>query len=202
MKAIVVGAGPAGLFCAYELAKAGVKAVVVESGSSIEKRKCPMKRMGYCVKCNPCNLIHGVGGAGLFSDGKLNLDPRIGGDMLQFMTEDEARRLIDYVDRVFSEHGAEGERNVVDERAEELMRKAKMGGVRFVPIVQRHIGSDRLPGVIASLKSYLEALGVEFILNREVKEIIVKNGAVSGVVAGREVIKGNFVVLATGRGGA
>jgi len=202
MKAIVVGAGPAGLFCAYELAKAGVKAVVVESGSSIEKRKCPMRKVGYCVKCNPCNLIHGVGGAGLFSDGKLNLDPRIGGDILQFMKEDEARMLIEYVDRIFSEHGAEGERNVIDERAEELMRKAKMGGVRFVPIVQRHIGSDRLPGVIASLKSYMEAMGVEFLLNKEVRDVVVESGVVKGVLVGRERMKGDFVVLATGRGGA
>ncbi|QLJ52972.1 MAG: hypothetical protein Sv326_0797 [Candidatus Fermentimicrarchaeum limneticum] len=202
MKAIVVGAGPAGLFCAYELAKAGVKVVVVDSGSTIERRKCPMKKMGYCVKCSPCNLIHGVGGAGLFSDGKLNLDPRIGGDMLQFMSESEARRLIDYVDRIFSEHGAKGERNIIDERAEALMRKAKMAGVRFLPIVQRHIGSDKLPEVIESLKGYMEALGVKFVLNKEVRDIAVSDGVARGVVARREVINGDFVVLATGRGGA
>jgi hypothetical protein len=202
MKTIVVGAGPAGLFCAYELAKAGADVVVVDSGSSIEKRKCPMKSMGYCVKCNPCDLIHGVGGAGLFSDGKLNLDPRIGGDMLQFMREVEAQRLIDYIDRIFSEHGVKGERNVIDERAEGLIRKAKMAGVKFVPIVQRHIGSDRLPDVIESLKSYMEALGVRFILDKEVRDIEVSGGVARGVVAGRERITGDFVVLATGRGGA
>jgi hypothetical protein len=202
MKTVVVGAGPAGLFCAYELAKAGAKVVVVDSGSSIERRRCPMKKMGYCAKCDPCSLIHGVGGAGLFSDGKLNLDPRIGGDMLQFMGEEEAQRLIDYIDRIFSEHGAKGEKNVIDDRADELMRKAKMAGVKFVPIVQRHIGSDMLPGVIESLKSYMEALGVEFILNTEIKEIDVHNGVAKGVVAGRNIIKGDFVVLATGRGGA
>jgi uncharacterized FAD-dependent dehydrogenase len=202
MKTIVVGAGPAGLFCAYELAKAGANVVVVESGSGTERRRCPMKKLGYCAKCDPCNLIHGIGGAGLFSDGKLNLDPRIGGDMLQFMSEEEARRLIEYVDGIFNEHGAKGERSVIDERAEELIRKAKMAGVKFVPIVQRHIGSDMLPGVIESLKSYMEALGVKFILNTEVKDIEVRNGVARGVVAGRNMIKGDFVVLATGRGGA
>lgn len=202
MKAVVVGAGPAGLFCAHELARVGVNVVVVDSGSSIEKRKCPMRRIGYCVRCKPCNLIHGVGGAGLFSDGKLNLDPRVGGDMLQFMREDEAREIIEYIDRVFSEHGGGGERTGVDERAEELIRKAKMAGVRFIPIVQRHIGSDRLPGVIASMKSYLEALGVRFVLNKEVRDVVVRDGVARGVVAGRGVIKGEFVVLATGRGGA
>ena len=202
MKTIVVGAGPAGLFCAYELAKAGAKVIVVDSGSSVERRRCPMKKMGYCAKCELCNLIHGVGGAGLFSDGKLNLDPRIGGDMLQFMKEDEARRLIEYIDRVFIEHGAKGERNVIDERAQVLTRKAKMAGVTFIPIVQRHIGSDRLPGVIESLKSYMEALGVEFVLNTNVRDVEVRDGTVKGVVVGRRVIKSDFVVLATGRGGA
>ena len=202
MKTIVVGAGPAGLFCAYELAKAGAKVVVVESGSAVERRRCPMKKMGYCAKCEPCNLIHGVGGAGLFSDGKLNLDPRIGGDMLQFMKDDEARRLIEYVNNVFSEHGAKGEKTIIDERAGALIRKAKMAGVTFIPIVQRHIGSDMLPDVIESLKSYMESLGVEFVLNTTVRDIDVHNGAAKGVIVGRRVIKGDFVVLATGRGGA
>jgi hypothetical protein len=202
MKTVIVGAGPAGLFCAYELAKAGVKVVVVDSGSSIEKRRCPMKKVGYCVKCKPCNLIHGVGGAGLFSDGKLNLDARIGGDMLQFMGEDEAQRLIEYIDRIFRENGAHGERNVIDNRAGELMRKAKMAGVRFIPIVQRHIGSDMLPGVIESLKSYLEALGVKFVLNTEIDDIEIHNGSLEGVASGKSIIKGDFVVVATGRGGA
>jgi len=202
MKTIVVGAGPAGLFCAYELAKAGAEVVVVESGSAVERRRCPMKRMGYCAKCEPCNLIHGVGGAGLFSDGKLNLDPRIGGDMLQFMGEGEARRLVEYVDRVFSEHGAKGEKTVIDERAGVLMRKAKMAGVTFIPIVQRHIGSDMLPDVIESFRNRMEALGVEFLLNTTVRDIDVRNGEAMGVVVGRRLIKGDFVVLATGRGGA
>ena len=74
--AIIVGAGPAGLFAAMELADKGKKVIVIEKGRSIENRKCPMK-LGSpeCVQCRPCNVVCGWGGAGAFSDGKLTLTP-------------------------------------------------------------------------------------------------------------------------------
>lgn len=69
----IIGAGPAGLFCGLILAKAGLKPVIVERGSSVEKRKSDVDKFWNSGKLNSdSNVQFGEGGAGTFSDGKLN----------------------------------------------------------------------------------------------------------------------------------
>src|SRR5664280_1585114 len=73
---IIIGAGPAGMFAAYELAAVQpFKILIVDMGRDIEKRLCPMKTNTYCMHCTPCDIMCGVGGCGTFSDGTLNLRP-------------------------------------------------------------------------------------------------------------------------------
>ncbi|MFH1285494.1 MAG: NAD(P)/FAD-dependent oxidoreductase [Candidatus Micrarchaeota archaeon] len=199
---IVVGAGPAGLFAAYQLRKHGVDVTVIELGRDINDRKCPRDHLGYCAKCTPCHVIQGVGGGGLFSDGKLNLNPEIGGNLLEFVTRTKANEYIDYMDKLFAEHGAEGGLTTPDKRAETMVRTAKIAGVRFIPIKQRHIGSDKLPKVISSLKKEMETKGVKFMLGQAVKSLTIEKGKVEGVTYDGKKMKADYVVLATGRGGA
>ncbi len=78
---IIVGAGPAGLFAALELSGSGSEVLVVDQGSDIPERICPMKKRDHCQHCVPCHIMCGVGGAGTYSDGLLNLHPSIGGDL-------------------------------------------------------------------------------------------------------------------------
>jgi len=80
-EAIIVGAGPAGLFAALELSLSSIPVLVIDQGGDIKERICPMKMRGHCLHCQPCHIMCGVGGAGTYSDGLLNLHPSIGGDL-------------------------------------------------------------------------------------------------------------------------
>ena len=80
---IIIGAGPGGIFCAYELleTKPELKVLMIEKGRSIEKRTCPKRVTKQCVGCKPCSITTGFAGAGAFSDGKLSLSPDVGGNL-------------------------------------------------------------------------------------------------------------------------
>ena len=72
-RTVVVGSGPAGLFCAYILALRGVHVILLERGKSVDERKITVdffKKTG--ILDTETNIQFGEGGAGTFSDGKLN----------------------------------------------------------------------------------------------------------------------------------
>ena len=87
---IIIGAGPGGIFCAYELMRQrkGLKVLLVEKGRSIEKRSCPKRTTKQCVGCKPCSITTGFAGAGAFSDGKLSLSPDVGGNLPELLGYD------------------------------------------------------------------------------------------------------------------
>ncbi|WP_297495516.1 FAD-dependent oxidoreductase, partial [Thermococcus sp.] len=86
---VIIGAGPAGLFAAYELSeKSNLSVLVIDEGGDVKQRVCPMFELGYCIECKPCHIMSGVGGAGGLSDGTINLRPDIGGDLSE-LTGDE-----------------------------------------------------------------------------------------------------------------
>ena len=106
---IIIGAGPAGIFSALELLKLrkDARILIVEKGNDIDKRKCPMKiKEISCAACRECSLLSGWGGAGAFSDGKLNLSPEIGGFLSEYMGTDPLRSLIAAVDKDYVSYGA------------------------------------------------------------------------------------------------
>jgi len=203
---IIIGAGPAGMFAARELKEHDVPSVlVIDEGKAAHLRDCPMDRDGMCHKCDTCNVMHGVGGAGTFSDGTLNLRPDIGGD-LRALTRDEKRAwdLVEYVDRIWVEHGAPPITEKPEpEVVENLMRRAAENDVRFIDINQRHIGSDYGKKLIDAFEKDLRERGVEFLLETVVEDIIVEDGRCVGVrLEGGEELRARAVVLATGRVGA
>ena len=194
----IIGAGPAGLFAAYELASnSDASIIVVDKGKDIRKRKCPLSHFTKCLKCEPCNILCGLGGAGGLSDGKLNLRADIGGNLKEF-TKD-ADELIKEIDEIFLRHGAPPK--LYGESLSAIEKKASQHGIKFIPIPQRHIGSDLLPDVISSFKRELESLGVKFLLEKEVEEIERKERSYK--LIGRDfTINAKYVLAAVGRSGA
>ncbi|MCD1295670.1 FAD-dependent oxidoreductase [Methanocella sp. CWC-04] len=199
MDVIIVGAGPCGLMAAHKLA-GHANVTIIEKGRDIHQRTCQVMQGNGCVYCNVCSITAGVGGAGGMSDGKLNLSPQIGGDLIDFVGLKKADMLIDEVDEYFIKHGAPPEDAHVPPSA--LATRAAANGIEFIPIKQKHIGSDMLPQVIDSMKCDLESRGVRFLLNRTVEGVTADNKKVTGVIVDGENIKSDFVLLAPGRSGS
>ena len=209
---IIVGAGPAGLFAANELIETSVdkKVLVIDQGKDVEERNCPMEEFGTCLQCDQCNIMSGVGGAGTFSDGTLNLRPDIGGDLAELSDHETAWQLVNEVDRVFLEHGMPDELyKGTDEDIEELKRRAASVGACFIEINQRHIGSDKTKEVIKSFKDHLVEHGIEFMLNTHVADLIIEEERGNGrkvcrgvITANGDEIRGRHTISAPGRVGA
>jgi uncharacterized FAD-dependent dehydrogenase len=200
---IIVGAGPAGLFAALELSRFKADILVIDQGKDISDRICSMKKKGHCLHCEPCHIMCGVGGAGTYSDGLLNLHPSIGGD-LKKLAGGEAWKLVEEVDLAFLKYGAPIRTlEPCPEEEELLRRKAVAAGARFIPIRQRHMGSDKTPQIIRSFKMDLEKKGVRFLLNSQVADLIIEDGRCCGVkLADGSMHKAHKTLLALGRVGA
>ena len=201
---IIVGAGPAGMFAADELA-GRLDTLIIDQGRDIDKRECKMKRRGICTHCDPCDIMCGVGGAGTYSDGTLNLRPDVGGDLAEQTGDPEyAWELVDHVDKVFVRYGAPDQMYIPKgEDVELLKRRAAAVGARFIEITQRHMGSDNAPKVIGNFEKDLKDRGVEFLLSTKVEDLIIEDNACVGVVLkdGSE-IRSRFTIIAPGRVGA
>ena len=203
---LIIGAGPAGLFAANELAEK-LKVVVVDKGRALNKRTCVALMNGSCRKCLPCNITGGLGGAGGLSDGKLNLRPDIGGNLEEFVSNKEAWNIINKIDQIFLKHGASEELYAPDnDKISPILKRAAATGIKFIPIVQRHMGSDKTPPIINSIKEELEEKGVLFMLETEVLDIIVddrlKGAKLRNNNEGDFLVKCDYLIAAPGRIGA
>ncbi|MCU0602066.1 MAG: NAD(P)/FAD-dependent oxidoreductase [Desulfobacterales bacterium] len=202
---VIVGAGPAGLFAAHHLCEhSDLRVLVVDKGKGPLKRRCRINDYRECFKCKPCDILSGVGGAGLFSDGKLNFIYKLGKtDLSQFMPVPEAERLIAETETVFKRFGMDGPVYPTDmDRALEIRKHAKRFGIDLLIIRQKHIGSDRLPAAIAAMADHLRARRVTIRTSEEVKDIVLSNGRAAGVSTGRGRYSARQVILAPGRVGA
>jgi uncharacterized FAD-dependent dehydrogenase len=193
------------MFAARELASKKLKVLVIDRGRDAEDRRCEMDYADICHKCEPCNILCGVGGAGTFSDGTLNLRPDVGGNLRDYTrTDHSAWALVDEVDEAFLQYGARKELAGASEvDVQQLKMRAAAVGVNFIEIKQRHIGSDFTREVISNFKEDLAGAGVEFLLETKVRDVWLKNGSCCGLLLedGRRIRAAN-VLLAPGRAGA
>ncbi len=202
---IIAGAGPAGLFAAFYLCEnSDLKVLLIDKGKRPQNRKCPIKDDLTCVKCKPCNILSGVGGAGLFSDGKLNYIHKLGKtDLTEFMPASAARALIDETELIFNRFGMNAPVYPSDmEAARQIRKNAKIYGIDLLIIKQKHLGSDCLPGHIAEMEKYLKNKGVTIHTSEEVKDVQIAGNRIRGVVTSRGAYKTENVILAPGRVGA
>ena len=162
---IIVGAGPSGLFTAYELItkNKNLNITILDEGRKVKTRVCPMNKQGIpCQNCNPCNILSGYGGAGTFSDGKLNFIPKLGkSDLTKYMSPSAANELIDDTEEIFNKFNMNAEVYPKNSKeANEIRNKVTVNGAKLLLIKQKHLGSDHLPKHIEGICNYLSKNGV------------------------------------------
>lgn len=204
---IIIGAGPSGIFCAYELTakKPGLKILMVEKGRPIEKRTCPKRTTKICMGCKPCSITTGFAGAGAFSDGKLSLSPDVGGHLPDILGYDKAVELIRESDDIYLQFGADTNVYGVDKQKEieEIRRKAIRANLKLIECPIRHLGTEEGYKIYTRLQEHLLAQGVEMKFNTMVKDIIIEENHAKGVVTDQgETCYAPEVVAAIGREGS
>lgn len=203
---IIIGAGPAGIFAALELSRKapGLSVLILDKGHDLEKRKCPGRGIiGGCLNCDLCSITSGWGGAGAFSDGKLTLTNRFGGFLHQYLSQGQLMDLIQYMDGIWLEFGAADRIFGTEKPAiQELVRRAATAGLELIPAPIRHLGSDNSPRILKNMYAYLKPR-VEIRMLSEVKEIIVRDNKVQGVLmADGSEESCRYLIAAPGREGS
>lgn len=202
---IIVGAGPAGIFAALELTQsARPRVLMLDKGPSLDKRHCPARETGHCLKCATCALMTGWGGSGAFSDGKLTLTTQVGGLLAEIRGQAEAEVLVQEVDALWVRYGADGVPYQGDlDRIEEITRKAALAGLMLQHYPIRHLGTERSGDILGAMYHELLDRGVEVRTRTDVAHVLVKDGAASGVETTKgEVLTADYVIAAPGREGA
>ncbi len=208
---VIIGAGPAGLFSAYELCKnnKNLKILLLDKGKFAKNRICPIaKSKGECVNCTPCQILSGYGGAGTFSDGKLNFIPKLGkSDLFKYMSESVAYQIIDDAEQIFNQFGMDAEIYPTNmDEAKNLEKEVAKTGARLLIIKNKHIGSDHLPECIEKLTEFLRSNSVETIELCDVLDIKTINPDDHEIICkykGKDTIyKAKKVIVAPGRTGA
>jgi uncharacterized FAD-dependent dehydrogenase len=201
---IIVGAGPAGIFSALELAdKTDLSILMLDKGPAIDQRKCPASRGLGCVNCDPCSLLAGWGGAGAFSDGKLTLSTEVGGWLNEYCTEEKLWKLLKCVDNTYLKFGATKHLyGASPEKFAEIERKASFAGLKLVPQKVRHMGTEKCAETLRKMRDHLEDR-VDIRTRTDVKSLLVKVDKIEGVeTSNGEKFYGKYVIVAPGRIGA
>lgn len=189
---VIVGAGPAGIFAALELAKAkGPSVCLIDKGPDIDQRD------------RKTSLLSGWGGAGAFSDGKLTLSPEVGGQLANLLPEADVRKLLLQVDRMWLEYS--GPLKVYGADSDEVLaieHKAQLAGLKLVLSEVRHLGTEMCPVVLMRMRDALRER-IDVRMNTTVEHILTKDGKVTGVQTDTgEIIEADYVIVAPGRSGA
>lgn len=201
---IIIGAGPAGIFTALELADTGASVLIAEKGLDIRRRIALEGDRSAPVQARRMNRVSGWGGAGAFSDGKLTLTTEYGGNLDDYMNKGELARLIRYVDGVYCRYGGADRAVYGGEHAEALhalKRRAAAADLAFIPARIRHLGTEVNGQILTNMRDALPA-SVDVRCGADVTDIVVEDGKAAGVVIGGETVRAKYVVAAPGREGA
>lgn len=199
---IIVGAGPAGIFCGLQLMSENLKVLIIEKGLSLEKRFCPAKDgSGKCIQCKNCSIVCGWGGAGAYSDGKLTISDEVGGNLSQYIGKKALLEEIAAVDEQYLNFGAtERIYGTSQEQVNNLQKKALRAELRLIAAKLRHLGTGYSVLVLQKMYDKLLEMGIEIKVNTKVEKILVQDNKVQGVeLSNGQVLSSKFVVVAPGR---
>ena len=199
----IIGAGPGGIFAAYELMKQdpSKKVVVFDSGYELKKRHCPIdgKKVKSCISCKVCSIMNGFGGAGAFSDGKYNITNDFGGSLYQYIGRDEAIDLMNYVDDINMSHGGEGT-TLYSTAGTSLKKVCMQNKLQLLEASVRHLGTDKNYVVLEHLYDELKDK-VDFRFETKVDKVEdLKPGY--RLTFGDETLECDTCIISVGRSGS
>ena len=156
---IIIGAGPGGIFSAYELVKKNpvLKVAVFEAGHALNKRKCPIDgdKIKTCIGCKSCSIMSGFGGAGAFSDGKYNITNDFGGTLYEYIGKKHALELMRYVDDINMQYGGEGTK-LYSTAGSKFKKLCVQNDLHLLDASVRHLGTDINYIVLENMYAYLK----------------------------------------------
>jgi uncharacterized protein len=201
---IIVGAGPSGIFMAFEYKKMNPNSniLMIEKGRSIKNRVCPKRHIGKCVNCVPCNITTGFSGAGAFSDGKLSINNHgeVGGNLASYMSKDEYKELLQYTDNIYLSFGADTKIYGLEDN-KTIKDKASKAGLHIIDSGVRHLGTEASFEIYSKIEDELKNMGIDMLFNTTVSNILVKDDIVYGVLANNQSYIGDKVIISVGRDG-
>ena len=211
---IIVGAGPAGLYAAYNYIESGKKGkvLIIDKGHSLANRKCPITegKVPSCIKCKTCSIMSGEGGAGAYSDGKFNITNEFGGTLWEKIGKDEALHLMYEVDLINEKlTGATSSAYPKLFRTDpDLKKNCTRKGLHLLSAEVRHLGTDLNYEIMSVPHNHLEKNGIEFMFDTDVTDVLLDNPPQDEYKfkiytnKSEEILAAHNVILAVGRSGA
>ena len=200
---LIIGAGPGGIFSAYELVKLNpqLKVAVFEAGHELSKRHCPVdgKKIKSCINCKSCSIMNGFGGAGAFSDGKYNITNDFGGTLHEYIGKQTALELMEYVDDINMAYGGEGTK-LYSTAGTKFRKICMQNDLHLLNASVRHLGTDINYIVLENLYADLKNK-VDFFFDQPVETIRIEDGIYHAVCANGEYMAPKCIV-SVGRSGS
>jgi len=202
---IIVGAGASGVFMSYELTKIknNAKVLMIDKGKTLAARICPIgtAKVENCIKCDPCHIMNGYGGAGTLSDGKYNITTQFGGDLHQYVGVNKAFELMEYVDQVLCEMGG-ADAKLYSTASSDLKTVALRNNLHLLDAKVRHLGTDRNVKILGKIFEFTkERIDAKFDTNLTEVEILPEGGYIVRTDKGEEYTC-KELILAAGRSGS
>jgi uncharacterized protein len=211
---IIVGAGPSGIFTAYETKtyNPAARILLIEKGHSIEKRICPKRKTGVCSNCNPCNITTGFSGGGSFSDGKLtiNHDGEIGGDLAKYIGLDHFRKILLYTDELYVNFGADTRvyGDEISPTVEAIRRSASQAHMKLIDGRIRHMGTEKAYEIYSHIQRELERMGIQMRFDTIIQDFLIEElpggekRALGVITQNGQQIRAAKIVVGIGREGS
>ena len=200
---IIVGAGPGGIFAAYELMQRSprLKVAVFEAGHTLAKRHCPIdgEKVKNCIGCKSCSIMSGFGGAGAFSDGKYNITNDFGGTLYEYIGKKRALELMHYVDQINLRHGGQGTK-LYSTAGSKFKRECLTSDLHLLDASVRHLGTDINYIVLENIYNHLKDQ-VEFFFDTPVTTVKATDNGYE-VICQDEVYTCDKCIISVGRIGS